>query len=116
MALSTGALLGIDDPAVAIVIVLSAFATLPLAVFGLLAYRRRRTTSYLFVALAFLLFLLKSVLGGISVAVSVDVVVHHLLEHGFDFAIAMLLLGAIYSSRSQDRLDVFSADESNERD
>lgn len=116
MALSTGALLGIDEPVVALVIVLSALATVPLAVFGLLAYRRRRTTSYRLVALALLLFLLKSVLGGISVAFSVDVGVHHLLEHGLDFAIALLLLGAIYSSRSQDRLDVFSADDSNESD
>lgn len=116
MALSTGALLGIDDPVVAIVVVLSALATLPLAVFGLLAYRRRRSRSYGFVAMAFLLFLLKSVLGAISIAGSVDVSIHHLLEHGFDFGIATLLLGAIYSSRSKDQLDVFSPDESNDRD
>ena len=114
MALSPGALTGFEEPAVVVVVVLSALATFPLAVFGLLAYRRRRSRSYLFVASAFLLFLLKSVLGGVSIVGGFDLSLHHFLEHGLDFAIATLLLIAVYTSRSVDQLDVFSVDETEE--
>lgn len=114
MALAAGAADGFGDPLVGIILILSTLASIPLAVFGLLAYRRRRSTSYLFVAIAFVLFLLKSILGGVSLVGGMSIATHHLLEHGFDFLIAVFLLSAVYVSRRTDQLDVFAVDEPEE--
>lgn len=114
MALEAGILGGFGDPLLGIILIFSLLASAPLAVFGLLAYRRRRTRPYLLVAIAFVLFLLKSVLGGVSIIGGWSTGTHHLIEHGFDFLIASFFLGAVYLSRRTDQLEVFAFDDSEE--
>lgn len=111
MVLAEGGPSGMAEPLLAVILLLSILASVPLAVFSLLAYRRRRSMPYLFVAIGFVLFLLKSVLGGVTILGGVGIEIHHLLEHGFDFLIAVFLLAAVYVSRRADTLDVFAADE-----
>ncbi len=110
MALSAGTLSG--DPIIAATIVVAAIASFPLALFGILAYKRRRTTAYFFVATALVAFFLQAVLGGLSLVGIFSTRNHQLLEHGLDIAIAFLLIGAVYVARNAKQLDSLPFDDS----
>lgn len=88
---------------VSAVIVLSGITSAALALIAILAYRRRRSLSYLLVATALVVFALKALVGGLTVAGIVGLGFHHVVEHGLDFLVALLLIGAIYAARSQHR-------------
>lgn len=94
------------------IIVVSAIVSFPLALFGLLAYRRRRTMSYLFVASAFVAFLLKSVVGILGLLGLLSMESHHLIEHGLDILVGVLLIGAVYLARDSKRFEGLPFDES----
>lgn len=100
-----------ENPVFAGVVILSAIVSLPLALFGILAYRRRRTTSYLLVASAFVAFFLKSVVGIFTLVGVVSVESHHLIEHGLDILVVGLLIGAVYLARDANRFEELPFDE-----
>lgn len=98
---------GIEEPlAITVLILLSGIASVGLAVVGVLAFRRRRSPSYLLVATALIVLAAKAFVGGLTVAGLLGLRLHHLLEHGLDFLTAMLLIGAIYAARSGHRCRV----------
>ena len=80
------------------IIVLAALGTAILFGIGLLAYRTRRTLQYLLITVALGLLVARSIVGLGTVFGVVPMAIHHLVEHSFDFAIAMLILYAVYRS------------------
>lgn len=100
--MSGGHALGGDPVLLGIVLALAATVTLPIAGVAAVAYLRRRTPSYLLVALAlFALVARIAVAAGTLLGVVPDAV-HHLAEHGLDVTIAALLVGAVVLARAID--------------
>lgn len=85
-------------PVLLAVIVLAAAGTTVLFCFGVVAYSRRRSTRYLLITIALGLLVTRSVVGLGTVFGLVPMTVHHLVEHGADFTIAVLILYAAYRS------------------
>ena len=85
-------------PVLLAVIVLAAAGTAVLFCCGVVAYSRRRSTRYLLITAVLGLLVVRSVVGLGTVFGVVPMTVHHLVEHGFDFAIAVLVLYAVYRS------------------
>lgn len=81
------------------VILLAGLGTGILFVASILAYRQRRSTEYLLITVAVGILFLRSVGGFGTVMGHVPMVVHHLMEHSFDFLIAALVLYAVYQSK-----------------
>jgi heme A synthase len=97
MVLPTGNWLGTGE-ALALLAVLALTTVGTLALFGvaLVATRRRRSRSYTLLTIAIGLLVARSVVGIGTVLGQVPMVVHHLIEHTTDFAIAVLILSAAY--------------------
>ncbi|MDF9745702.1 DUF7471 family protein [Natrinema salsiterrestre] len=87
-------------PVLVCVIALAVMGTTVLFVAGLVAYTRRRTLRYLLITVVLGLLVVRSVTGFGTVLGLVPMTVHHLVEHGFDFLIAVLILYAVYRSGS----------------
>ncbi|QSW99697.1 DUF7471 family protein [Haloterrigena alkaliphila] len=85
-------------PVLLAVIVFAAAGTAVLFCCGVVAYSRRRSTRYLLITAVLGLLVVRSVVGLGTVFGLVPMTVHHLVEHGFDFAIAVLVLYAVYRS------------------
>lgn len=94
-------------PVLIAVIVLAVIGTTVLFVLGVVAYSRRRTLQYLLVTVALGVLVTRSIFGLGTVFGLVPMTFHHLVEHGLDFFIAVLVLYAVYrsgpASRSDDR-------------
>lgn len=88
---------------VAAIVFLSGVVSVALAAIGILAFRRRRSPSYLLVAAALVVLAAKAFVGGLTVAGVLELTPHHVIEHGLDLLMAVLLIGAIYAARSQHR-------------
>lgn len=73
------------------------------AAMSLLAYFKRRTVSYLLVAVAFSTFLGKTSLGLAYLTGRMNVDTHHSLEHSLDVVMMALVLVAIYYARTRER-------------
>lgn len=80
------------------VIVLAVLGTTALFLAGVAAYSRRRTPRYLLITVVLGLLVARSVVGLGTVLGAVPMTAHHLVEHGFDFLIAVLVLYAVYRS------------------
>jgi hypothetical protein len=91
---------GGEAAALLAVLGLATLGTAALFLTGLAGYRRRRSKVYLLVASALGLLLARSIMGFGTVLGLVPMPVHHLVEHGSDFAVATLILYALYSSDS----------------
>lgn len=85
-------------PILLAVIVLAAIGTTVLFCFGVVAYSRRRSRRYLLITAVLGLLVIRSIVGLGTVFGLVPMTVHHLVEHGFDFSIAVLVLYAVYRS------------------
>lgn len=85
-------------PVLLTVIVLAVVGTAILFACGVLAYSRRRSTRYLLITVVLGLLVARSVVGLGTVFGLVPMTVHHLVEHGLDFTIAILILYAVYRS------------------
>ncbi|MHB9285774.1 hypothetical protein ACKVMT_01885 [Halobacteriales archaeon Cl-PHB] len=85
-----------EATALLVVLALATIGTLAVFLVGLVAYRRRRTDVYLLLTVALGLLVVRSVVGFGTALGAVPMVVHHLVEHGSDFTIAVLLLYALY--------------------
>lgn len=92
-----------DPFVVATLVVLSGIVSLALAIIGIQAFRRRRSLSYLLVAAALVVLAMKAFVGGLTVVGVVGLGPHHVIEHGLDLLMAMLLIAAIYAARSRHR-------------
>lgn len=88
-------------PVLLAVIVLAAIGTTILFCCGLVAYSRRRSRRYLLITVVLGLLVVRSIVGLGTIFGLVPMTVHHLLEHGVDFAIAVLILYAVYRSGSE---------------
>lgn len=82
-----------------LLLVLAALGTAALFGLGLVAYRRRRTRAYGFVALALGLLLVRSAVGLGTLSGHVPMALHHGIAHGIDLLVAVLLLAAVYVQR-----------------
>lgn len=80
------------------IILLASLGTGLLFVLSLVAAYRRRSRRYVVIAVAVGALFTRSVVGIGTVSGAVPMVVHHGVEHSFDFLIAVLILLAIYES------------------
>ncbi len=80
------------------VIVLAAVGTTLLFLLGVVAYARRRSFRYLLITVVLGLLVARSLIGLGTVFGIVPMAIHHLVEHSLDFAIAVLILYAVYRS------------------
>jgi ABC-type sugar transport system permease subunit len=84
----------------AVVLSLAGLVTAVLAGLGLAVFLRRRSKSYLLVALALLALFARTLVAAASIFGLVGDDAHHLLEHGLDTVMASLVVGAVYYARS----------------
>jgi hypothetical protein len=84
--------------ALLVVLGLATVGTLTLFLVGLAAYRRRGTRVYLLLLVALGLLVSRSIVGFGTAMGAVPMPIHHLVEHSSDFAIAALVLYALYRS------------------
>jgi hypothetical protein len=81
------------------IILLAGVGTGALFAVSSLAYAQRRSRRYLLVTVAVGLLVLRSLVGIGTVMGYTPMVVHHVVEHTFDFLIAALVLYAVVRSR-----------------
>ena len=81
-------------------LVFGGLASAALAGLGVVAFSRRRSRSYLLITLALACLLAKALLGGLWIVQLFPIAHHHLLEHGLDLSIAVLLIAAVYDART----------------
>lgn len=89
-------------PVLLAIIILAVIGTAILFCCGVVAYSRRRSTRYLLITLVLGLLVARSIVGLGTVFGLVPMTVHHLVEHSSDFAIAVLILYAVYRSGPMD--------------
>ncbi|MEF8813657.1 MAG: hypothetical protein V5A55_07545 [Halovenus sp.] len=77
---------------------LAGLGTTMLFLIGVFAYRQRRTFRYLLLALSLALLVGRTVVGFGTILGVVPMTVHHLVAHGFDFLLAVLILYAVYQT------------------
>lgn len=80
------------------IILMAGIGTGILFVASLFAYRQRQSTRYLAITAAVGALFVRSVVGFGTATGRVPMIVHHLIEHTFDFMIAALVLYAAYLS------------------
>lgn len=80
------------------VIILAVVGTTILFCCGVVAYLQRRSTRYLLITIVLGLLVGRSIVGLGTVFGLVPMTAHHLVEHGVDFTIAVLILYAVYRS------------------
>jgi hypothetical protein len=85
-------------PLLLAVILLAALGTVSLFLIGLTVFVRRRSSRYLLVMVALGALVFRTVVGLGTVFGLVPMTVHHLVGHGLDFLIAMVILSAVYLS------------------
>ncbi|THE65357.1 hypothetical protein D8Y22_09230 [Salinadaptatus halalkaliphilus] len=85
-------------PVLMLVIVLAVLGTTMLFLCGVVAYRRRRSFRYLLITVVLGLLVGRSIVGLGTIFGLVPMTVHHLVEHGVDFGIAVLILYTVYRS------------------
>lgn len=83
-----------------IVLALATVGTLVLFLVAVMAYWRRQTPVYLLLTAALGLLVGRSLVGFGTALGVVPMPTHHLIEHGADFALALLVLYAIYRTGS----------------
>lgn len=67
---------------------------------GLIAFLRRQSRSYLLVILALGTLVCKVGAGGLTLVGILPSNLHHVMEHGLDLAMAVLLIAAVYYTRA----------------
>jgi hypothetical protein len=85
--------------ALSLAIGIGGLAAAVLAGLGLATFLRRRSETYLLVALALGALFARAVVGAATVAGWLSAGDHHLIEHGLDAVMAALVVAAVYRSR-----------------
>lgn len=80
-------------------IFLSGLASILLVSAGAIAFARRRSRSFLLVALALGMLASKALVGAATIVLGFPGELHHTVEHGLDFVTATCLLLAVYFAR-----------------
>ncbi|RDI71702.1 DUF7471 family protein [Halopelagius longus] len=93
---------GYDGPLTA-VLLLAGVGSLVVAGLALGALARRRSRSFLLVALALVTLAARTAVAGATMAGMVETSAHHLLEHGLDVVMAGLVIAAVYYARRTER-------------
>lgn len=75
---------------------LAGIGTFSLFCIGLVAYSRRRSMRYLLVTLALGALASRTVVGWGTAYGVIPMPVHHIVEHGLDFFVAVVILYAVY--------------------
>jgi hypothetical protein len=99
-----------SDLALALVLSVAGLASAGLVGLALVALLRRRSWSYLLVALALLTLLARTAVAVGSMTGRIGTATHHTLEHGLDVAMAGLVIAAVVTARgarrsARDRFD-----------
>lgn len=81
------------------IVLLAGLGTGILFLVSFLAYWQRRSVRYLLITVAVGALFLRSIVGTGTVLGYTPMVVHHLIEHTFDFLIASLILYAVLRSK-----------------
>lgn len=84
----------------AFVLFFAGAATALLAGLGLAVFVRRRSRSYLLVALALVTLFARTVVAAMTMLDALGPTPHHLIEHGLDTLMATCVVGAVYYARS----------------
>jgi hypothetical protein len=92
-----------SDLALALVLSVAGLASAGLVGLALVALLRRRSWSYLLVALALLTLLARTAVAVGSMTGTVGTTTHHTLEHLLDVAMAGLVIAAVVTARSARR-------------
>ena len=98
-------------PILVAVIILAVIGTTMLFVIGLVAYSQRRSARYILITVVLGILVVRSVIGLGTVLGLTPMTIHHLVEHGFDFLIAVLLLYTVYRSGSSSGRPSHSPDD-----
>ena len=83
-----------------VLLILAGLAAAVLVSLGLFAFSRRQSRSYLFIVLALGTLVCKAVAGGFTFVDVFPANLHHLIEHGLDLSMALLLIAAVYYART----------------
>jgi len=87
-------------PAYAAVLALASVASAALGGLALAAFARRRTSPYLFVALAVVALATRSAVGWLGMIGGLSATTHHTAEHGLDVVMVALVVAAVWYARS----------------
>ncbi|QLG61541.1 DUF7471 family protein [Halorarum salinum] len=86
------------SPLLTATILLAGLGTTMLFLVSVVAYRQRRTSRYLLVAVALAALVVRTGIGLGTMLGFVPMTVHHLASHSLDFLIAAAILYAVYRS------------------
>jgi hypothetical protein len=103
-----------DGPAMFAVLALAGVASAVVLALALAALLRRRSRSYLLVALALSTLLARTAVAVLSATGRVGPDLHHVFEHGLDATMAGLVIAAVYDARSARRSASESPSESSQ--
>jgi len=92
----------ISDSLLIVVLSVGTVFSILVALLSFVAFVRRRTMSYLLMAVAFSTFLGKTSLGLTYVMGRMSADMHHSFEHSLDVVMMALVLAAVYSARSSE--------------
>lgn len=84
-----------------VVICIASLGTGLLFIVSYIAFIRRQRTQYLLICIAVGLLFLRSIVGAGTVLGYVPMMLHHLVEHSFDFLVAAIVLYAAYEHAPQ---------------
>lgn len=87
-------------PVLAAVLTVASIASAALVGLALAAFARRRTSPYLFVALAVAALAARSIVGWLGLVGSLSTTTHHTAEHGLDVVMVALVVAAVWYARS----------------
>ena len=99
----------VTDPALVLVLSLASLATAVLAGLGVAVFLRRRSRSYLLVAVALVGLLARTAVALLATLNLLSHAPHHLVEHGLDTIVALLLVGAVYYAQPVRRLQAVTS-------
>jgi len=85
------------------VITIAALGAASLLWVAIAAFARRQSRSYLLIAAAVAALLARSLVAGVTMLGLLSDVEHHLLEHGLDVVVIVLVVAAVYYVRTAAR-------------
>jgi hypothetical protein len=90
-------------PQLIVVLLLAGAGSIVVFGLALAALLRRRSRSYLLVAVALATLVARVGVAGLSLGGMLSTDLHHLLEHGLDALMAGLVIAAVYHARTVER-------------
>ncbi len=94
---------GSASAALHVVLAIATFGSAAVFLLSLAAFYRRRSLSYLLIALAFAALVGREIIGELTMAYYLSPVAHHLCEHGLDIVMMLLFIGAVYYTRTVEK-------------